>query len=329
MNFTRDEMTDKPMDLREAPQAVAALAAHLQRMGVDFFPCARPESVEQWKTVFADLPAPLEQTSAGETPAAAMQGLLSPSNPLPASQDLRATRGSATPNAGVQKAAETKLNSAPENKQNFSATYPGLATAATQRLAVFEEMSRDVAACMRCEILSACRTKTVFGEGNPSTRFVFFGEGPGADEDRSGRPFVGRSGELLTKMIEACTLRREDVYIMNTVKCRPPGNRNPESDEIENCRPYFERQFEVIRPEFIICLGAVSMKSLLNSTAPIGQMRGKVHAYQGSRVIVTYHPAYLLRTPAAKKAAWDDLKFFMAQAGITRHTKDSTDSVSE
>jgi uracil-DNA glycosylase len=329
MNPTRDEMTDKPIDLREVPQAVAALAAHLQRLGVDFFPRPRPESVEQWKTQFADLPAPLEVSSDVETPAAAMQELVSSPNPLPASKDLRAAVGSETPSADGQNAAGATLSTARENTQNSPVAYPGQPTPVSERLAIFAEMSREAAACTRCEILSACRTKTVFGEGDPSTRFVFFGEGPGADEDRSGRPFVGRSGELLTKMIEACTLRREDVYIMNTVKCRPPGNRNPEPDEIENCRPYFERQFDVIRPEFIICLGAVSMKALLNSTAPIGQMRGKVHAYQGSRVIVTYHPAYLLRTPAAKKAAWEDLKFFMAQAGIARHTKDSSDSVSE
>jgi uracil-DNA glycosylase len=319
MNRNSDETTGKTMDLREVPGAVAALAAHLERMGVDFFPRAQSESVEQWKTVFADLPAPLVDSSAGETPIAAPRKSPLPSNPSLELQPSGTSAVSATPDKIAESAAVvTKSNVPAESKKSLSENYAGESIPGVQRLPIFSDMASEVAACTRCEILSACRTKTVFGEGSPSARFVFFGEGPGADEDRSGRPFVGRSGELLTKMIEACTLKREEVYIMNTVKCRPPGNRNPEADEIENCRPYFERQFDVIRPEFIICLGAVSMKALLNTTAPIGQMRGKVHAYRGSQVIVTYHPAYLLRTPAAKKAAWEDLKFFMAEAGINR-----------
>jgi uracil-DNA glycosylase len=319
MNRISDETTGKTMDLREVPGAVAALAAHLERMGVDFFPRAQSESVEQWKTVFADLPAPLADSSAGETPIAAPLKSPMQSNPSLELQPSGTSAVSATPDKIAESAAVvTKSNVPAESKKTLSENYAGESIPGVRRLPIFSDMASEVAACTRCEILSACRTKTVFGEGSPSARFVFFGEGPGADEDRSGRPFVGRSGELLTKMIEACTLKREEVYIMNTVKCRPPGNRNPEPDEIENCRAYFERQFDVIRPEFIICLGAVSMKALLSTTAPIGQMRGKVHAYRGSQVIVTYHPAYLLRTPAAKKAAWEDLKFFMAEAGINR-----------
>jgi DNA polymerase len=165
-------------------------------------------------------------------------------------------------------------------------------------------------------VLSSCRTQTVFGEGSVSPRFVFFGEAPGADEDRSGRPFVGRAGELLTKMIEACKLRREDNYVLNTVKCRPPANRNPEPDEIKNCREYYERQLATLRPEYIVCLGAIAAQSLLKSKLPVGRLRGKMHAYHDSKVLVTYHPAYLLRTPAAKKAAWDDLQFMMRDAGL-------------
>ena len=182
-------------------------------------------------------------------------------------------------------------------------------------------MAEQVAGCTRCPELVRCRTQTVFGEGHPSPRVVFFGEGPGADEDRSGRPFVGRAGQLLTKMIEACSFQREEVYILNTVKCRPPNNRNPEPSEIENCRQYFETQLSILRPEYIICLGAVSSRALLNSKLSVGRLRGKMHRYFESKVVVTYHPAYLLRTPAAKKAAWEDLQLMLRDAGIAPKTR--------
>ena len=148
-------------------------------------------------------------------------------------------------------------------------------------------------------------------------RVAFFGEGPGADEDRSGRPFVGKAGKLLTKMIEACSFRREDVYILNTVKCRPPGNRNPEPTELDQCRDYFEKQLQILQPEYIVCLGAVSSQTLLRSKASVGRLRGKFHRYFDSKVLVTYHPAYLLRNPSAKKAAWQDLQIMLRDAGIT------------
>lgn len=173
-----------------------------------------------------------------------------------------------------------------------------------------------VAACTKCEILSKCRTKTVYGEGNVSPRVVFFGEGPGRDEDISGRPFVGKAGQLLTKMIQACKFEREEVYIMNTVKCRPPNNRNPETTEIENCREYFETQLDVLRPEYIVCLGLISAQALLRNKLSVGMMRGKFHSYFDSKVLVTYHPSYLLRQPAAKKAAWTDLQLMLRDAGL-------------
>ncbi len=147
-------------------------------------------------------------------------------------------------------------------------------------------------------------------------RFAFFGEGPGADEDRTGRPFVGKAGQLLTKMIEACKLERSDVYIFNTVKCRPPGNRNPEPDEINNCREYYQQQLSILRPEYIVCLGAVSAQELLQSKLSVGRLRGKLHRHFESKVLVTYHPAYLLRNPSAKKAAWEDLQIMLRDANI-------------
>jgi len=142
------------------------------------------------------------------------------------------------------------------------------------------------------------------------------GEAPGADEDRQGLPFVGRAGQLLTDIIvKAMKLRREDVYILNTIKCRPPGNRTPLPQEVANCREYLDQQLAILRPEFICCLGAVAAQNLLGTTASIGQLRGRIHDSRGIKVVCTYHPAYLLRTPAAKRQTWDDIQMLMKEMG--------------
>jgi DNA polymerase len=177
-------------------------------------------------------------------------------------------------------------------------------------------LRQEVATCTRCHELATTRTQTVFGVGNPKARLCFLGEAPGADEDKRGEPFVGRGGQLLDKIIEACQLKREDVYILNMLKCRPPGNRNPAPDELANCRPFLERQLELIEPEYICCLGAVASQNLLGVQTPIGKLRGKMHAYRGAKVVCTFHPAYLLRNPAAKKDCWDDMKFLMREMGV-------------
>ncbi len=169
---------------------------------------------------------------------------------------------------------------------------------------------------MRCTQLAETRTQTVFGVGNITPRLVFMGEAPGADEDRQGIPFVGRAGQLLTKIIEACTLRRDDVYILNTLKCRPPENRNPEPDEVQNCRGFFERQIDLLQPEFICCLGGVAAKSLLNTDLAIGKLRKRFHDYRGIPVLCTYHPSYLLRNPDAKRDVWEDMQLLMQRLGI-------------
>ncbi len=179
-----------------------------------------------------------------------------------------------------------------------------------------EIIQKEVAACTRCAELVSHRSQTVFGVGNPKARLCFLGEAPGADEDRQGEPFVGRSGQLLTKIIEACTLHREDVYILNILKCRPPGNRPPEASESANCRAFLNRQLALIKPEFICCLGATAAQNLLETTTPIGQMRGQIYEYQGIKVVCTYHPAYLLRNPPAKRHTWDDMKLLMREMGI-------------
>ena len=187
---------------------------------------------------------------------------------------------------------------------------------ATERGPVLEILANEVANCERCPDLVTSRRQTVFGVGNPNAKLVFFGEAPGADEDRVGEPFVGKAGQLLTKIIEACTLKREDVYIMNVLRCRPPGNRNPTPEEATNCRPFFEKQFEIIRPEFICCLGSVAATTLLQTQASVGRLRGKFHDWRGMRVVVTYHPAYLLRNAGAKKHVWADMKMLMKEMGV-------------
>ena len=191
-----------------------------------------------------------------------------------------------------------------------SAAAPDCSDAPT--LAVLQQ---EVAACTRCGELASTRTQTVFGVGNPQARLCFMGEAPGADEDRLGEPFVGRAGQLLNKILEACKLERDDVYILNTIKCRPPGNRNPAPDESQNCRRFLNRQLELIHPEFICCLGSVAAQNLLDTTETIGRLRGRVHAYRGINVVCTYHPAYLLRNPSAKKQTWDDMKLLMREMG--------------
>lgn len=178
-------------------------------------------------------------------------------------------------------------------------------------------IQKEVEACTRCEELACSRTQTVFGVGNPNARLCFFGEAPGADEDRQGEPFVGRAGKLLTDIIKkGMGLERSDIYILNVLKCRPPGNRNPSPEEAANCREFFERQIETIDPEFICCLGSVAAHTLLETNIAVGKLRGKIHDYRGRKVVVTYHPAYLLRNPPAKKHTWDDIQLLMGEMGL-------------
>ena len=167
-----------------------------------------------------------------------------------------------------------------------------------------------VAACTRC-VLHETRTQTVFGVGDRRARWMFIGEAPGADEDRQGEPFVGRAGQLLTAMLKALGFRREDVYIANVLKCRPPGNRDPKPDEARQCRGYLERQIELVSPALIVAVGRIAAQNLLGTDAALARLRGRVHALgpRGWPLIVTYHPAYLLRSPAEKRKAWQDLSF--------------------
>jgi len=163
-------------------------------------------------------------------------------------------------------------------------------------------------ACTRCKLHMLGRTQVVFGVGNPEADLMFVGEAPGADEDLQGEPFVGRAGQLLTKIIEAIGLGRENVYIANVIKCRPPGNRNPEPDEVAQCEPFLFRQVDTVKPKVIVALGKFAAQCLLRSTEPITRIRGKEFKYRDAILIPTYHPAYLLRNPSAKRDVWEDMK---------------------
>jgi len=186
----------------------------------------------------------------------------------------------------------------------------------SQRREKLEALAATVARCTRCRELADARTQTVFGVGNPTAQIVFVGEAPGADEDRLGEPFVGRAGKLLDSIIAACHLKREDLYICNILKCRPPGNRNPSQEEAANCREYLDGQITTVDPDYIVCWGSVAAQNLLETTTSIGKMRGKFYTYGRARVLCTYHPSYLLRNPAAKKQVWEDMKFLMSDMGV-------------
>jgi uracil-DNA glycosylase family 4 len=174
----------------------------------------------------------------------------------------------------------------------------------------------DLGDCTRCRLHKQGRKQIVFGVGNPNAELMFIGEAPGADEDQQGEPFVGRAGQLLNNMIKAMGLRREDIYIANIIKCRPPGNRTPERDECETCSPFLMRQIAAIHPKAIVALGAVAAKTLLAINAPMSEFRGRWFDFRGTKLAVTYHPAFLLRDPRQKKEAWKDLQMVMKELGM-------------
>jgi len=177
------------------------------------------------------------------------------------------------------------------------------------------EIRTELGDCQRCKLHTG-RTNIVFGVGNPDARLMFVGEGPGADEDEKGEPFVGRAGQLLTQIIKAMGLERDDVYIANVVKCRPPGNRNPEPDEIDACSPFLQAQIASIRPTVIVALGKFAAQTLLKTETPISRLRGQFHLRDGIAVMPTFHPSYLLRNPAAKREVWEDMKMVMKKLTI-------------
>jgi DNA polymerase len=219
---------------------------------------------------------------------------------------------------------EMKKESKPAMKIALPAQAPGLFDV-TERVEndSLERIRTDIGDCTRCRLCKS-RTNIVFGVGNTKAKLVFVGEGPGRDEDAQGIPFVGRAGQLLTQMIEAMGLRRDDVYICNVVKCRPPENRTPEKDEMATCSPFLLRQLEVISPRVIVCLGAVAAQTLLGLQKGISHYRGEWFDYRGAKLMATYHPAYLLRSPGEKGKVWADLQKVMAELGLKPPKKRGT-----
>jgi DNA polymerase len=217
-----------------------------------------------------------------------------------------------TVRTGIENDSPVSVNGVKPDKDRSAVIFQSIARIAGETLPVIQE---NLGECVRCK-LHKTRNKIVFGVGNPQAKLVFVGEGPGADEDEQGLPFVGRAGKLLTQMIEAMGLRREDVYICNVVKCRPPQNRQPDRDEVEACSPFLLRQIDTIAPKVIVCLGATAAKLLLETDQGISQFRGQWMNFRGRKLMATYHPAYLLRNPAAKSEVWKDLQKVMAELGL-------------
>jgi DNA polymerase len=184
-----------------------------------------------------------------------------------------------------------------------------------QRRQALHVLAGQVAGCTRCAQLASTRTQTVFGVGRIDPEICFIGEAPGADEDALGEPFVGAAGQLLNRIIAACGMKREEVYICNILRCRPPGNRLPLPNEAANCREYLDKTLDLVQPKFICCLGACAAQNLLHTTLSASRLRRRFHDYRGVPVLVTYHPAYLLRNPAAKREVWDDMKMLLARMG--------------
>jgi len=242
-----------------------------------------------------------------------------------------ATSGEADPIAAALEQAESVLAShQPELREHQihteDATIPtrktfpappeiGAAVAPVERAAALEIIREDIGDCVRCALHKG-RNKIVFSDGSPNARLMFVGEGPGADEDAQGLPFVGRAGQLLNNMIAAMGLTREEVYIANVVKCRPPGNRTPEPEEANTCSQFLFRQIDVVRPQVLVALGATAATYLLGARQPLAGLRGRVHSVRGRQLDVTYHPANLLRDPRQKKEAWADLQIAMQELGL-------------
>jgi uracil-DNA glycosylase family 4 len=209
---------------------------------------------------------------------------------------------------------KSKAAAAVVGEELFVASKPEAET--TDPVKALRLIREDLGDCTRCPLHKQGRKQIVFGVGNPQAELMFIGEAPGADEDQQGEPFVGRAGQLLNNMIKAMGIRREDVYIANIIKCRPPGNRTPERDECETCSPFLMRQIAAIKPKAIVALGAVAAKTLLAINAPMSEFRGRWFDFRGTKLAVTYHPAFLLRDPRQKKETWKDLQMVMKELGL-------------
>lgn len=292
------------MQIQEIGSQLEQLVENLQRCGVRHIPRIGVDQLE------AELVTGLQVAASPPLPQAPTAASTAADEPPPAS----ATAASPTEPAPKPPRSQPKPPAVPnsdEPAQPASWTLPVLPV--KEREQRLDTLLQQVVQCRHCTNIVGFRQQTVFGAGPPNPRICFVGEAPGADEDRQGVPFVGRAGQLLTKIIGAMNLDRNDIYILNALKCRPPQNRTPVPDEISACRPFIETQLDILQPEFIVCLGAVAARSLLQQSGSIGSLRGKFLSYRSARVVVTYHPSYLLRNENAKRLVWDDMKMLMAE----------------
>src|SRR5215475_6381145 len=219
------------------------------------------------------------------------------------------SEANASPTRSASAAARSLKQARSQQEEWRAESAPGEVLSSPDTL---DTIRADMGDCRRCK-LAPSRTHIVFGSGNPNAELVFVGEAPGYDEDQQGLPFVGRAGQLLTKIIESIDIKREDVYICNVLKCRPPDNRNPEPDEVMACNPFLKKQLATIRPKIVCCLGTFAAQTVLQTASPISKLRGRFHDIDGIRVIATFHPAYLLRSPDKKREVWEDMKQIRAE----------------
>ena len=243
-----------------------------------------------------------------------------PKQPVPAPAQAQV---SAPAQAPVQVAAPSAME--PAARSVAKPSWPPVESpwmtptrSAQDRSEALGQLKLQVEACRLCKDIVCHRRQTVFGVGPVTTRFVMIGDAPGPEEDRLGEPFVGSSGELFDKILRATGIPRDQVYILNTLKCRPPNNRVPSDMELDNCRPYIEAQLEILQPEYIICWGATAVRAVLQTTESIGRLRGRFHCYKKAKVLVTYHPTYLERAPEAKKLTWQDMQMLMRELGTLK-----------
>ena len=309
-----DELDERRALIRQVRQRLESLGrAGLAQIHVRLHP--KPAGVPttappaQPTRVVPDIPTKAAQVIPGPVEHRPEPVAPPPIEPLPDKQPLPTVK-SGTPDPGPRTTARSLFG-------DLGFDTPPIPAA--ERPAILAEAAAEVAACKRCPLLAASRTQTVYGTGSPTARLMFIGEAPGADEDRTGKPFVGVAGQLLTDMItKGMGLSREDVYIANVLKCRPPGNRTPTTEEASNCASFLDHQISVIRPEFLCLLGKTAAIALLDlpPTTTMGPLRKRWHQCKGIKTLVTYHPSYLLRTPSAKKDAWEDLQMLMKEMGL-------------
>lgn len=300
-------------------------AEQIRRAVIQQLEAQRRSGVTHWKRIEAV--APVRAEVPASVPVPVVREPVPVASEVPPKQaPVEAPTTTAVPRVNLLGEVESpevakKKSTAVESPAAPRAPFEPLDLSLGDRVKGLAKLQEQVRNCTRCKELACTRTQTVFGVGNPQAKIMFVGEAPGADEDAQGEPFVGRSGQLLNDIIKACGLKREDIYICNVLRCRPPGNRLPAPEEAANCREYLDGQIAHVNPDYIVCWGACAAQNLLGSTEAIGKMRGKFFTYGRSKVACTYHPSYLMRNPAAKKDVWEDMKWLFLDMGVDLRAK--------